>query len=296
MSKWKERKTIKAGVLDPPKGPRPPGSPKPMRIHFDGFDDYRLYKTYKKLYEEETGHKSYYNRESVHFIGAVKMGKRMLALIIQEMKNEPEWFDILVLGAIFKECNPMQSKSAGYIDRICQDWIDWYEKDVTVMSKLTYRRGNMFEHLTGKELIVHACNGQGVWGSGFARQLADKYPEAYEEFRDYLELQLKKYSASGFYKITSHEVDNINYQTQHIGNCVTSLGYGDMRDLPPEILMNTRISVYSMLKDYCSDEITVFSPRINSGLFKVDWDKTEKMIIEAIDMSRKKVNWVVWDL
>lgn len=81
--------------------------------------------------------------------------------------------------------------------------------------------GNLFEHC-GKDnvidLIVHGCNSQGRMGSGFAKELRARYPEAYEVYN-------KRYNEHGLemgevvYYI--HPSENIM-----IANAITQNNYG----------------------------------------------------------------------
>lgn len=46
-------------------------------------------------------------------------------------------------------------------------------------------KGNLWELAPSNAIIVHGCNAQGVMGSGFAKQVKEMYPEAYEAYIDY---------------------------------------------------------------------------------------------------------------
>ena len=46
-----------------------------------------------------------------------------------------------------------------------------------------YVKGNLFDE--PQEIIVHGCNARGVMGAGFAKDLKEKYPENYKEYRKY---------------------------------------------------------------------------------------------------------------
>lgn len=49
--------------------------------------------------------------------------------------------------------------------------------------KIEYRKGDLFQ--TSIKVIVHGCNDVGVMGSGVAKIIVDRYPEAYEVYRKY---------------------------------------------------------------------------------------------------------------
>jgi len=46
--------------------------------------------------------------------------------------------------------------------------------------------GDLLENVTHDAIIVHGCNAQGVMGGGFALQVKNKYPKAYEGYREFL--------------------------------------------------------------------------------------------------------------
>lgn len=48
-------------------------------------------------------------------------------------------------------------------------------------------KGNLWELAPSNAIIVHGCNAQGVMGSGFAKQVKEMYPEAYEAYFRYYE-------------------------------------------------------------------------------------------------------------
>lgn len=54
------------------------------------------------------------------------------------------------------------------------------------MQNITEVKGNLFEQVTEGH-IVHGCNAQGVMGSGFALQVKNLYPVAYEVYRNMYE-------------------------------------------------------------------------------------------------------------
>lgn len=45
---------------------------------------------------------------------------------------------------------------------------------------MKYINGNLLDATSG--IIVHGCNAQGVMGSGVAKAVKDKYPEAYQKY------------------------------------------------------------------------------------------------------------------
>ena len=83
---------------------------------------------------------------------------------------------------------------------------------------LKIKHGDLFKHATSNCIIAHGCNAKGVMGSGFARQIKEKFPEAYEAYTC-------QHKAGGLFLgdiITYYSgEDNIM-----VANCITQADYG----------------------------------------------------------------------
>ena len=133
---------------------------------------------------------------------------------------------------------------------------------------IEYRKGSVFDAPTGS-LLVHACNCKGVWGSGVAKQFKKNFPNAFELYKD----DVTNNDRIGKSLIVG---DGAHY----IGCIMTSNGYGKHKDLPEDILKNTRHAIAEL---FCSSIVRgscqeVHSPKINAGLFNVPWEETERLI------------------
>ena len=49
---------------------------------------------------------------------------------------------------------------------------------------IVYKTGNMFDSTSSFDAIVNTVNCVGVMGAGLAKQVKDRYPEHYEDYRD----------------------------------------------------------------------------------------------------------------
>jgi len=131
---------------------------------------------------------------------------------------------------------------------------------------ISYKKGNV---LDAEGYIMQACNCQGVWGHGVAYQLSLAYPTIYQK----------------------HRSESLHVgQVQVIDNIIclmTSKFYGAYVDSPKEILHNTDVAL-SYLD--LAEGTTINLPKINSGLFKVPWKDTEKIL------EKYNYNWIVWEL
>lgn len=155
------------------------------------------------------------------------------------------------------------------------------------MSKIIYHQGSLFKAPVLHSILVHACNCQGRWGSGIAKEFARRFPEAHKDYQKLCDggAMADKLIGSG---IQFHKPG-----LQPIGYLFTSRGYGEQVDPPAEILHHT----YSALKcilDQLPKGMEVHAPKINSGLFCVPWEKTEA-IIEKL-MQNKTESFHVWEV
>lgn len=148
---------------------------------------------------------------------------------------------------------------------------------------ITYKKGNLLD--STDVVIAHGCNARGVMGSGVALAIREKYPWAFEAYRNDPFRSLGTVIPSG---ITTLEGSKI------VLNCITQQNYG--RD------PNTRYVSYDAV-DECMKLINamlpamiynnaISMPKIGAGLGGGNWE-----IIEAIINYRlKDVDVTVWEL
>ena len=149
-----------------------------------------------------------------------------------------------------------------------------------------------------ESVIVHACNSQGMWGSGIAKAFAEKYPESYKEYNFFCKLaNRERGSACGRSSLSSfHE------QEPHwVGWIVTSHDYGNKKDSVEQIKVNTTLALHEFCtKVYLAHSreehpvIDVYSNKFNSGLFSVPWEDSE-LILKTVLKDFKRINWIVCD-
>lgn len=154
---------------------------------------------------------------------------------------------------------------------------------------ITYKKMSLFDTPEGS-ILVHACNAQGVWGSGIAATFKAIYPRSFKEYHNYCMEGLKKdpeFGRVGTAYVTNQE------NKRHVGCLITSFSYGKDRDSVEDIVAQTFLALDSLFKDRNFDGYTVYSNKFNSGMFKVDWRYTEKVLTYFI--KRYNLNWVVCD-
>ncbi|KAI9675756.1 MAG: ADP-ribose 1''-phosphate phosphatase [Caeruleum heppii] len=162
------------------------------------------------------------------------------------------------------------------------------------MSCLTEKSGNLFK-APSNSVLVHACNCQGKWGQGIARNFKEKYPAAFTTYRAHCtnyELEPSELRGTCLL-IPPNVVDQISSKRHWIACLFTSTDYGEMRD-PPEVILEATRDALTDLKSQLrvlSDEVNedrkpvghVYGCRFNSGYFAVPWERT-KEVIEAVGL------------
>lgn len=114
--------------------------------------------------------------------------------------------------------------------------------------------------------IIHGCNAQGVMGSGVAKAIREKYPNAY---RDYQET----YNNKGL------DLGNIVVSVQNDGkvihNAITQKNYG--RDKNTVYASYWAIAeVFSKIESWSIKEIAM--PKLGAGLANGDWNVISAII------------------
>lgn len=149
-----------------------------------------------------------------------------------------------------------------------------------------FKKGNMFDNIEKDVILLHACNAQGVWGSGIAVEFKKRFPKSFEEYSlccKMAKAHLPR-GATGKCIVTK---DNV-------GCLMSSFDYGSNKDDPEVILKNTELALKDLSKYY--EPSIIYSPKINSGLFNVPWERTEAVIKKWLENEGKGFIWVVWEL
>jgi ADP-ribose 1''-phosphate phosphatase len=128
-------------------------------------------------------------------------------------------------------------------------------------------------------LIVHACNCQGVWGSGIAAEFAKRYPKSFETYRDICNEAFAADTEPELLLGWSEILPEQEGEAHRIGCLFTSKDYGRNVDPPIEIVVNT-VSAVCDLFISCTHLgfDRVYSNKFNSGFFNVPWQYTEAIL------------------
>lgn len=154
---------------------------------------------------------------------------------------------------------------------------------------LKYEKKSLFDVPEGS-LIVHGCNAQGVWGRGIAKEFKERYPKAYELYQQ----DCARYKNTPF---RTGRAGYFNNNEKHwVGWLITSDGYAKNTDSVEIIKINTTLALNQLLLWVSDDALssTIYSNKFNSGLFRVPWEETER-ILKAVLKRYPNVTWIVCD-
>lgn len=167
------------------------------------------------------------------------------------------------------------------------------------MSNIKYIQGNILKLKNYPHILIHSCNCDGSWGGGIAYQLSIRYPRTK---REYIAICEKDGSdlLGRCALIPSYSEDSL------IIACLFTSSYGGSSHGSKEsILKYTKAALDDMyhqlhqpgagikyksivpLPDY-----TLEMPKINSGIFGVPWELTEKELLEYDN----KMEFIVYQL
>lgn len=138
---------------------------------------------------------------------------------------------------------------------------------------ITIKRMSLFD-APAESAICHACNALGVWGSGIAKEFKERFPNIYI----YIYKQYNRYCTTEERNPVGTVI--VGFENDFIvGNLITSYGYGKDVDPPEEILKNTEKALHEFF-EYLEEQHVknVYCNKFNSGLFKVPWEDTEKLL------------------
>ena len=136
--------------------------------------------------------------------------------------------------------------------------------------KILYKEGDVCEAV--EDIIAHGCNAQGKMGSGVAKAIRAKFPEAYDAYIEEDELELGTV-------IAAFSNDKI------IANCITQEFYGNDGRLyvDYDAIRQCMRELHAILmepKGFGEPNLTVAMPMIGAGLAGGDWAIIEKIIEE----------------
>lgn len=133
---------------------------------------------------------------------------------------------------------------------------------------ITYKKGDLIK--SDEKHIAHGCNCSGGFGSGFAKQIAERYPAAREAY-------LYRHNSRGW-KLGEVQLVGVGDGSGvEIANCGTQQGYGRPDEGPYVSYVAVREAVRNLVKSWPNG---FAMPKIGAGLAGGNWDIISKIIEE----------------
>lgn len=139
-----------------------------------------------------------------------------------------------------------------------------------------YDEFNMAEHM---HIIVHGCNAQGRMGSGFAKELRERYPFAYQEYKTVHESEGLKLGSTVYYMANYNLV---------IANAITQEFYG--YDGEKYISYDAIDTVFKDMNEFIAQTGRVTHlhfPKLGADLGGGNWDVISQIIDTRITNASK---------
>lgn len=135
--------------------------------------------------------------------------------------------------------------------------------------KIKYVTGNLF--VSDVEFIAHCCNSHGKMGSGFAKELRERYPGAYDAYRETYEARrLEMGSVVSFHAEDGRTIYNIIGQKNY--------GYDGARYVSYDALANALEELDAAAQSRGMDHLAM--PLMGAGLAGGKWPIIKSIIEE----------------
>ncbi|OAG09792.1 uncharacterized protein CC84DRAFT_1072897, partial [Paraphaeosphaeria sporulosa] len=140
-------------------------------------------------------------------------------------------------------------------------------------------------------VLVHACNTQGSWGAGIAKEFRRRYPMAFSLYQEHCLANHHPKSdpvPTGSCLLIPPSEERPGSRRHWVACLFTSEKYGRSKDSQARILANTPLAFRHLLH-LLRRQAREIGPaiqeirmcQINSGLFAVEWENT-RMLLEAV--------------
>jgi O-acetyl-ADP-ribose deacetylase (regulator of RNase III) len=140
--------------------------------------------------------------------------------------------------------------------------------------KIQYIQGDLFQ--TEIKTIAHGCNAQGVMGSGVAKIIREKYPKAYQRYRNEYEKNNTLHLGTIITVPCRDHLDENKVRV--IVNAITQKLYGrdGCRYVSYDAVVESMQAVNRLFEIYGISEVAM--PKIGAGLANGKWEIIERII------------------
>jgi O-acetyl-ADP-ribose deacetylase (regulator of RNase III) len=131
---------------------------------------------------------------------------------------------------------------------------------------MKYVKGSLLD--ASETYIAHGCNAQGVMGSGVALLIKDKYPKAYEDYKQ-------------FVRPRNHMLGSYVPSLQHDGKIILNLITQEFYGRDGRVYASTEHIRNSLVEFVCDNMplVEVAIPKIGCGLGGLKWPNVEKVLL-----------------
>lgn len=144
---------------------------------------------------------------------------------------------------------------------------------------LEYQKGNLFDHLKDRDIIAHCCNDIGAFGSGFAKELADREPLVRSAFLDWAKGETKIPYQLGEVQLFSILCGRYTPRaTLTIANMIGQHGVRSAANPHPIDYDALRKAMKKVIALRQGDITRIVAPKFGSGLAGGDWTVIEAII------------------
>ena len=142
------------------------------------------------------------------------------------------------------------------------------------------RQQDLNKEIPIKDYIVHGCNAQGKMGSGFAKVVKEKYPQAYEDYLD-------SYKEDGL--LLGCTYSTCVEEDLYVVNAITQEFYGRSKGRYVDYYL-IESCFRELVKEFEFDKVFGYSvrvhyPKIGAGLAGGDWNIIEVIIDKTLNGS-----------
>ena len=148
---------------------------------------------------------------------------------------------------------------------------------------IEYRKGNLLDVTSG--VIIHGCNSHGVMGSGVALAVKNKYPGAYESYREWCIDSKDDQDLLG--SVIVYEAN----ENLLVANMITQKDFGTHKR---QVNYGAIARGFDDLEEFYANmpELVFHFPKIGAGLGGGDWE----VIAEIIEQMCPVHRLVCWEL
>ncbi len=153
---------------------------------------------------------------------------------------------------------------------------------------IEYRKGDCLQDSDTKRVIAHVVNNKGGFGKGFALAVANKYPEVKKQYLSWYKESLSEdnlnfYLGRNQFVTVSRELTICNMLAQN--------GYKST-DNPVSLDYKALEDCLSFVNKHVRLHISIWMPKIGSGLAGGNWNKIE----DIINLTLKDREVVIFEL